>query len=164
MTPSAFVLAAMLSLPWLGHPSDVRREHHRVGPWSLTVIHQSFAGRTQCRLDAPGVDYVRGAVELHLSPRADTFDAVYRIDGGPPRSVRADALEIASLGFALHRDDLWNPSGGLVRIPAHALAGAAQVAVQTRPGAGIHRFRVDGLTQALEAARNAGCGPEAFVN
>lgn len=108
------------------------------------------------------MDYERGALVIHLSPNADTFDAVYRIDGGAPRPVRADAMELASLGFALHNDDLSNPTGGLVRIPARTLAGASQVAVQIRPGAPVHRFPVDALAPALEAARAAGCGAEAF--
>ena len=162
MTSSAFALAAVLSLPWFSHPSDVHRERQRVGPWTLTVVQARFAGETQCRLAAHGVDYERGALVIHLSRKADTSDAVYRIDGGPPRSVRADVLEIARLGFLLNKDELWNPSGGLVRIPAHAIAGATRVAVQTRPGAPVYGFRVDGLEPALEAARTAGCSPEAF--
>lgn len=162
MTPSAFALAAMLSLPWLGHPSEVHRERHRVGPWTLTVVQDRFAGRTQCRLAARDMDYQRGALVIHLSPKADTFDAVYRIDGGPPQSVRADALELLRLGFALHQDDLANPSGGLVRIPADRLAGATRVDVEARPGAPVYTFRVDALAPALDAARAAGCGPEAF--
>lgn len=162
MTPSAFALAALMSLPWFSHPSDVRREHHHVGPWTITVIQARFAGRTQCTLTARRMDFERGALVIHLPRKADTFDAVYRIDGGPPRSVRADAQELASLGFALHNDDLANPSGGLVRIPAHALTGAARVAVQAKPGAPVRQFRVDSLEPALDAARAAGCGPQAF--
>jgi hypothetical protein len=162
MTSSAFALAAVLSLPWFSHPSDLHRESHRLGPWTLTVEQARFAGETRCRLVARGVDYERGAVVIHLSRKADTSDAIYRIDGGPPRSVRADVLEIARLGFLLNKDELWNPSGGLVRIPEHTVAGATRVAVQTRPGTTVHDFRVDGLEPALEAARTAGCAPEAF--
>ena len=162
MTPSAFALAALLSLPWVSHPSEAHRAHHRIGPWTLTVVEDRFSGQVQCRLAARGMDFTRGALVLHLSPKADTSDAIYRIDGGPPRSVRADALELVRLGFALHQDDLWNPSGGLVRIPAPALGGATRGAVEARPGAPVYSFRIDALAPALEAARTAGCAPEAF--
>lgn len=162
MTSSAFALAALLSLPWASHPSQVHRTHQRVGPWTVSVVEDRFSGQVQCRLAARGMDFERGALTLHLSPKADTSDAVYRVDGGPPHSVRADALELVRMGFALHRDDLTNPSGGLVRIPVATLAGAKQVAVAARPGAPVYSFQVGALAPALEAARTAGCTPEAF--
>jgi len=159
---SAFALAALLSLPGFGQPADLHRERLHVGLWTVTVVQARFAERAQCRLSARGMDWERGALVIQLSPKADTFDAVYRIDGGPPHSVRGDAPELARLGFALHKDDLSNPSGGLVPILGSTLAGAAEVAVQVRPGAPVRRFRVDALARALEAARTAGCAPEAF--
>ena len=162
MTSSAFALAALLSLPWVSHPSQAHRAHHRIGPWTLTVVQDRFSGQVQCRLAARGMDFERGALTLHLSPKADTSDAVYRIDGGLPHSVRADTLELVRMGFAVHRDDLTNPSGGLVRIPVAALAGATQVAVVARPGAPIYSFQVGALAPALDAARTAGCTPESF--
>jgi hypothetical protein len=162
MTSTFLAQAAALSLPFAGHPRDEHTQHHRFGPWSLSVTHERFAGEVKCKLAAHGADFEREAVVIRLGGGVDTSGAMYRVDGGPPRSVQADAMELAGMGFALHQDALANPSGGLVRIPVHLLSGARQVSVQARPGGPVLRYRLDGLDVALDAARTEGCGAAAF--
>lgn len=161
MTASFIALATALSLPFLG-AQDVQRQHQRIGAWTLTVTHERFAGAVKCRLTTNRVGYERQALVMRLPAQVNTASALYRIDDGDPRPAAGDAMELASLGFALTRDDLDNPSGGLVRVPARLLAEASRVGVQTRPGGPVFRFKVAGLQAALDAARAAGCVEASF--
>jgi hypothetical protein len=161
MSPSLAV-AALLSLPFLGHPADVHRGHQRIGAWTLTVAKARFSGETTCSLAAKGVRFERQAVVVRLAAGADTTNAVYRVDGGTPVEAKTDSMELARLGFQLYDDDLSNPSGGLVRIPLRRLESAHRVSVQVKPGAPVAAFRLDGLNAAVRVARAAGCADSAF--
>jgi hypothetical protein len=164
MTPSLPALALALSLPLVAphHTGDEQSRHQRIGAWSLTVTHDRFAAETKCRLSTHGLDFQREALVARLPSGVDTSSAAYRVDDSPPREVGADTMELAHMGFALHQDDLDNPSGGVVRVPAHLLTGAGRLTVQARPGGRIWSFKVAGLDAALDAARAAGCGPASF--
>jgi hypothetical protein len=154
---SQLMLISLLQLapPW-GH-GQVQGETHSVGGWRLYVVTDRFTGQRSCKLYRPKVDYQRQALVLHLSRRADTSNAVYRVDGGPLVSSRADDMELARLGFALSDDDLENPSGGLVRVPARRIEGASAVTVEVPASHRPIRFRIEGLAAALETAAEAGC-------
>lgn len=153
-------LALLLALVLLPHhpASDVTVRRYGVDGWVMELRTDSFAGRTQCRLNRGRLSYERQAVVFHLSQRLSTFDAAYRIDGGRLMLARDDAADLAAQGFALHDDDLANPSSGLVRIPARRLEGAKLVQIQTRPGVKPLRFRLYSLNAALDAAHRLGCG------
>jgi hypothetical protein len=129
-----------------------------VDGWVLELRADSFAGRTDCRLYRGHLSYERQAVVFHLSQRLGAFDAAYRIDGGRLMLARDDAADLAAQGFALSDDDLDNPSGGLVRIPARRLEGAKLVQIQARPGVRPLRFKLDGLGASLDALHRLGCG------
>jgi hypothetical protein len=166
MTPTLIALALQLALPSLPftghHPADEQRTHKRIGSWTLTVMHDRFAAETKCRLTTQGMNYWREAIVVRLPQSTDTSDAAYRVDDGTPRPASEDAMELAHQGFPLHHDDLANPSGGFVVVPAHLVTGANRLSVQARPGGRVWSFKLSGLDTALEAARAAGCGPAAF--
>jgi len=153
----------VIALVLFAHPARTwapRDTHSRIGGWTLRVHSDRFSGGVSCRLFKHNVDYQRDALVFRLSRRASTLTSVYRIDGGAPRAASADALELARMGFAIYQDDLANPSGGVVRIPAHRLQGAKSVAIEVwrEPVT----FDITGLDAALDAASKSGCGRDAF--
>jgi hypothetical protein len=157
-----FALIALLLFPSLQpHDGGDGRVKHISG-WVLSVRSDRFAGRILCRLGRPKIDYLRQTLVFHLPASSDTSGAIYRVDGGSPIWGQDDQMELVRLGFALHNDDLSNPSGGLVRIPLHRLVNARTVRIEVTPVRPSVKFKIDGLAQALEVARNAGCGPESF--
>jgi len=154
---------AVIALVLFAHPAGAwgeRDTHSRIEGWTLRVRSDRFSGGVMCRLSKHNVEYQRGALVFRLSRRASALTAVYRIDGGAPRASSANALELARMGFAVYQDDLANPSGGVVRIPARQLQGAKSVAIEVwrEPVA----FDITGLGAALDAAGKAGCGQDAF--
>jgi hypothetical protein len=157
--PALFALLA-LHLPWTH--GDARGEAHRVAGWTVTAHVERFTGRMACQVTRPGVAYRRQALVFRLSPRIDTSAAVYRVDAGAPVWARTDEPELARLGFALHGDDLNNPSGGVVRVPQGRLAGARAVQIETAADHRPFKFVIAGLAEALDAAKRAGCGDADF--
>ena len=145
-----------LSVPW-GHHSP-----NPLAGWALHVQTDHFSGAAICSLTKGRMSYERQAITFHLPYRINTFTAVYRIDGGPPRAVQDDQMDLARLGFALHRDDLANPSGGLVRIPADRLLHAGAISIETSTKYRPFRFTLNGLPAALDAAARAGCIADSF--
>jgi hypothetical protein len=160
--PLRSALMALLLLPPLfghGAPDQATR---RVGAWTVRERTDPFTRRSTCVVTEPRVSYERQALVLQLPARLDTSAGVYRIDDGPVISVREDAMEVARLGFALHDDDLANPSGGRVTVPARRLTGARTIRVEVKPRGAVYSFKVDGLASALAAAAELGCGPDAL--
>ena len=158
--PLRSALMALLLLPPLfghGAPDPAPR---RVGAWTVRAHTDRFTQRSTCAVARPRVRYERQALVLQLPARLDTSAAVYRIDDGPVISVGADAMELVRLGFALHDDDLANPSGGRVTVPASRLGGAHTIRVEAGPRGAVYTFKVDGLASALDAGRSLGCGAD----
>jgi hypothetical protein len=155
--PLRSALMALLLLPPLfGHGASDPAAH-RIGAWTVRERTDRFTHRSTCAVGRPRVRYDREALVLQLPARLDTSAAVYRIDGGPVISVREDAMELARLGFALQDDDLANPSGGRVTVPARRLAGARTIRIEAKPGGAVYSFEVDGLADALDAAARLKC-------
>jgi hypothetical protein len=144
-----------LTLPWQTH------REQGVNGWKLNVRLDRFTYRRTCSLHRDRVHYERQALVFHLPPHTDTSRAAYRIDNGAPRWVSADAMELARLGFALHDDDLNNPSGGVVRITLARLAGGKQVEIEPRSFGPWIRFNAGGIEGALAAALKK-CGEDEF--
>ncbi len=145
------------------HGAQVRGMQRHVGPWTIRVHTDRFSERVSCRLFGRGMEYRRGAVIFRLPGRFDTSTAAYRVDDRPPVDVRTEVMAMARLGFALYRDDLANPSGGLVRIPEDRLIDANVVRIEAGPKGAAFHFKVFGLSAALEVAGAAGCTPAAFA-
>ena len=133
----------------------------KVDGWILEWRRDGFSQRQACRLHRGAVTYERQALTFRLSRRVDTASAAYRIDNGRPFFARDDALDLVRLGFALHDDDLANPSGGVVRIPIAKLEGARWVVIEPEPQAPRTRFAVEGFSAALVGARSR-CAEEDF--
>ena len=161
--PLRSALMALLLLPPLfGHGASEHVTH--IGAWTVRARTDRFTHGASCEVLRPHVRYERQAVVLQLPRRVDTSAAVYRIDDGPLISVGVDAMELARLGFALHGDDLANPSGGRVIVPARRLVEAQAIRVEARPHGAVYRFEVGGLASALDAAAGLGCAAGAFNN
>jgi hypothetical protein len=166
------LMAFLLLPPLFGHgapnpaskPTSPDHAVHRVGAWTVRTRTDRFTGRSACTLTRPQVRYERQALVLQLPARLDTSAAVYRIDDGPAVPAREDAMELARLGFALHDDDLANPSGGRVTVPVRRLVGAHTIRIEAKPRGAVYRFKVDGLASALDAASRMGCGPGDFTS
>jgi hypothetical protein len=152
-------LALLLALVlWPHHRApEVSVRRYGVDGWVLELRTDSFAGHTDCRVRRGRLSYERQALVVHLPRRLNSFDAAYRIDGGRLMLARDDAADLAAQGFALSDDDLENPSGGLVRIPAGRLQGAQLVQIQPRPDVRPLRFRLNGLDDTIAAAHRLGC-------
>ena len=160
MTASAsLALAALfgIHMPSLHAPWPHAAEVSRVEGWTLKARLDRFSGERSCTLSRGRIDYQRQALVFHMAAGANTVAARYRIDGAAPVPARADEAELAGLGFALHNDDLDNPSGGLVRIPVHRLTSAGEVQIEAAPGRTPVKFKIGGLSAALQAAHGAGC-------
>jgi hypothetical protein len=156
----ALIPLLLFASPW--RQAQVHSAQHHVGPWTVRVSADRFSGRVRCRLFGQGMDYRRGTVIFRLPGRIDTSTAVYRVDDGEPVDVRTEVMDMARLGFAIYRDDLANPSGGVVRVPQARLIDANAVRIQAGPKGASLRFKVAGLGAALEVARASGCQPAAF--
>ena len=161
--PSHLLLIALLMLPTHARHVGAASETHRFAAWTLRVHADGFTGHLGCRLSKPHAEYTRGALVIHLSPHADTSGAVYRIDNGAPLLARADDMELAGVGFALNDDDLRNPSGGVVRNSGTASSSRSHdIQIQVAANGRLTTIKLDGLADALAAARAAGCGSDAF--
>lgn len=165
MTPALAMTSILLF--WHPHlPSHLPAwrdpEARKVAGWTVRVRGDAFSGGAACRISRGGADYQRQALVFHLRPTLDTQTAVYRIDGGPARRASQDQADLAKLGFALHNDDLINPSGGIVRIPVAHLAGAHAVRIETAAGQPPVKFHIEGWDAALAAAKATGCGEADF--
>ena len=153
-------LALLLALAiWPFHgPDPAPARHQRVAGWEVETHRDRFTGHLTCQVKKGRISLARQAVVFHFPVRIDTFDAAYRIDGGPLYLARDDAADLAAMGFGLHDDDnLDNPSGGIVRIPASRLAGAHWVRIEAGPYAKAYRFTLAGLDAAIDAATSRGC-------
>lgn len=129
----------------------------RIGRWKLTVRHDVFAGGVSCGLVNGRLGYERGALIVRLPRSTDTSAALYRIDGGSAMAAANDYSSLAVLGFAVWQDNLRNPSGGLVRIPASKIATARELTLEAAPSSRVWNFPLDGLPAALAAWKDAGC-------
>ena len=163
----AMALVSDLHPPsWLAHPVAFMRHENapdrrdRIGQWALDVKRDSFTGTVSCSLKAPRMSFDRAAVTFQFSPRTETFDAVYRVDAGPALSWRISAMALAAHGVRLQNDDALNPSGGRVILPYSAVVGAKTVWIRPGPKARPRPFTIEGLSTAVAAARQAGCGAD----
>ena len=147
---------------WLGSLEAARPTTRRIrtGQWTIVVTRDRFADAVSCQMRAHDVTYAGGAVTFHFGAKVHTYEASYRIDDGPAISWRANAMTLAQTGALTPSDDLLNPSGGRVTLPAKLLDGAQSVTVRTSARARPRTFRIGDLAEALTTAAAAGCGPD----
>jgi hypothetical protein len=135
-------------------------EHRKLGHWTLDITRDAFAGSTSCRMRMQGMVVEHSAARFDFGRGARTFEAIYRIDGGPPTSWRANAMALAANGIRLQSENIENPSNGWVAVPLGAILSAHKIAIRPSPRANARTFDLTGLASALEQADAAGC---AFV-
>jgi hypothetical protein len=130
--------------------------------WTYEVREDRFANLKSCTLYRRGVTYANRTLTFHLPREIDTSQAIYRVDDSETQPWRVSAMELASSGVALVQDDLRNPSGGLVPVPARTLASARVVIIRPSEKAKPVKFRIEGFSTAMAAATAAGCAPQSF--
>jgi hypothetical protein len=147
---------------WFAHHPSAKptTRRHKIGRWTLEVTHDPFTGVIGCRLLAHGMTLEAGVMRFDFGANVRTFEAVYRIDGGPATAWRANAMELAAAGAPLESESLDNPSGGRVLTPLKALIGARAIAIRPSPASEARTYQLVGLGQALHAAAGAGCGAD----
>ena len=125
--------------------------------WRLSKVSDSFTGVGSCRLDGHGVRLSAGLATFSFGGKVDTANAVWRLDGGPLRSIGEVGPEVAGMGVNLISNNTWNPSDGRVRIPWTRLAGAERLDIRANPGRDHRSFALSSLRGAVDAARGYGC-------
>ncbi len=103
-----------------------------------------------------------GAVKFRFSPRLDTFDAQYRLDGGSATPWRVNIMTLAANGLSLGTDDPRNPSGGVVTLPLKVLGDVRKVWIRPRSHGSAAVFQIDRLRLVLTVAERQGCGADIF--
>jgi hypothetical protein len=160
MPALALITMLLLPLPW--RSGTVHDVHQTVGGWTLNVRTNSFTDTARCRLAKGKVSFARGVLIFRLPPGLDTSEAYYRVDGGEPRAAKAELMSVAHAGLAIFDDQLANPSGGVVRIPAERVGHGKLVAIQANTASAPRRFDIAGLDFALDQAAKLGCTPTTF--
>ncbi len=142
---------------WLRGQPDRVVERAQVGPWRLEVAHDGFTGKTLCVVRNGDMTYHHGVMTFDFGGGTDTAEAQFRLDDGPPVKTVILASQAAGLGARFGSNDLRNPSGGVVHIPASALGQAQQISIRPGERADHRVFSLGGLPEALDAARAKGC-------
>ncbi len=131
------------------------------GGWRLARTDDAFKGSVGCRLELEDVRYLQGVVTFSFGRRTDTANALFRVDGGPLRSVGEVGPEVAGLGASYLTRNTLNPSDGRVRLPYAALKGARRVDIRANDRRPHRSFALDGLAAALAEAHARGCPDQA---
>jgi hypothetical protein len=154
--------ALVLSMLGQGDSGQVAVKLLRVGDWKAEVSTDRFTGEVSCALTAHRVSFHRDTLVFHLGRDVDTSEAFFRIDNGPVRSVREPRLLNETHGFFLDSGPIDNPSGGKVALPLSVVKEARQVYIRASPRHAPRMFDVSRFSDALAAAKGAGCKDESF--
>lgn len=154
--------ACIASATAVAAPARSHRFVTRAGDWRLTVSRNTFTNDIACSLRARNgtASFRNGAVGIALGRKRDVSAAVYRIDGGRPRSIRDDRPELLQAGVPVEAGGILNPTGGVVWIPYGSLADANSVSIQPRPGDKVKTIHFRGLRGLYQVARERGCAPD----
>ena len=142
--------------PFSSHP-PLRVRHGVLHGWRYEQVDDRFTGGESCRLSRGPIQVSNGIVRLDFGRGVDTSDAVYRIDGQAARRWRDDIPVLTSLGVNVQRDDLANPSGGVVLLQLGPVLSAGEIDVRVGGSLQTHRFRLEGLSDAVQAATLKHC-------
>lgn len=142
-------------------PRPVKTYEERFGAWRADYHQDAFTGGLTCTVFAgrtprhADVSLDRDRLVFHFPDRIETRDAWFRADDGPPRSAAANLLPKLYRYSRVANVD--SGTGGLVFIPAAAVAGARDVDIRPNAAAGVRRFDLSRLPDTLAAARARGC-------
>jgi hypothetical protein len=149
------IAAAYFSLSLLA--AQTGTVHRHVGGWTLKVSTDSFTGAVACSMTKGRVEFRNDVLIFHLSRLDDTSDAVFRVDGGPVRSVREATYDDERRGYYRDGGPLENPSAGKVALPSFYVTGAKWVYIRETPRNDISWFDVSRFADALAVARSMKC-------
>jgi hypothetical protein len=157
------LLALVLSL-WIFdgrrtvfEPAQTTTLSRHVGGWTLKVTRDKFTHEVSCSMSKGRVEFSNDVLIFHSNPDDDTTDAVFKVDGGPVRSVRDATFEDQRRGYFRAGGPLENPSAGQVALPSHYVTGASWVYIRPTPKHPPNGFDVRGFAGALALARQLQC-------
>jgi hypothetical protein len=132
-------------------------QHHHVAGWTVRVIWDRFTGETSCTVRKGHVELKDDVLVFHSPTWVDTSDAVFRIDGGPARSVHEATYEDQRRGYYRSGGPVENPSAGEVALPSYYVTHAEWVYIRAGAGRAPEGFDVRGFPAALALARSEKC-------
>jgi hypothetical protein len=156
------IVAALVAISLFGGSSlldaaQTTTRHYHLDGWTVRVIWDRFTGAASCTVRKGRVELIDDVLLFHSTSRVDTSDAVFRIDGGPARSVREATYADQRRGYYRNGGPLENPSAGLVALPSYYAANASWVYIRADVRRAPDGFDVRGLPQALALARSQKC-------
>jgi hypothetical protein len=159
---SDMIAAAVLALGLFGSgalfdPAQSATVHRRVGGWTVKLARDRFTGAVSCWMNKGRVEFRGDVLVFHADSDVDTDDAVFRIDGGPGRSVREATYEDQRRGYFRDGGPLENPSSGKVALPSFYVTGAKWVYIRANPRRSPVAFDVRRFADALALARSMNC-------
>jgi hypothetical protein len=157
------IVATLVALSLFGERQSVFERgqtitrHHHVEGWTVRVLWDRFTGATSCTVRKGHVELRNDVLVFHAPTWLDTSDAVFRIDGGPARSVHEATYEDQRRGYYRIGGPVENPSAGEVALPSYYVTDAKWVYIRADAGRAPDGFDVRGFPAALALARSEKC-------
>jgi hypothetical protein len=156
------IAAAVFALGLFGsgallEPAQTATTHRHVGGWTVKLVRDRFTGGISCSMSKGRVELRSDVLVFHGDSHADTDDAVFRIDGGPARSVREATYDDQRHGYFRDGGPLENPSAGKIALPSFYVTGAKWIYIRANPRRSPQAFDVRGFADALTLARTMKC-------
>lgn len=150
------IAAAYLALTLFGS-GQTSTIHRYVGGWTVKATSDRFTKIVTCSIAKGHVEFRKDVLIFHLSRLDDTTNAFFRVDDGPPRSVREATYDDQRRGYYRSGGPLENPSAGLVALPSFYVTGAKWVYIRATPRNDLSWFNVSRFADALALARAMKC-------
>jgi len=150
------LLAGMLQLPFLPKP-QVEHKLYALNHWQIATARDRFTGEFRCSFRRDRVSVADGVATFRFPESADTGDAVYRLDSGPPISVHGELATLDARNRDLDKAPLDNPSEGRVVLPMAKLKGVNLVEIRLNVRHAPTKFRLNGLAEAISRSTVLGC-------
>jgi hypothetical protein len=153
---------AAAAFPFFPKHPRIARHRTEISDWRLDVSTNPFSGNVVCRLRERHGEavYQQGAIGFRFRASWDVENAIYRVDGGAPRTWRNDLPELVHLGTPIDTGGIDNPTQGIVWIPLSRLEGANAIVIQPRPDRAQRTFHFAGFRGLYEDAVARGCTPD----
>ena len=150
------IAAALFALSLFDAP-QTHTVHRHVSGWTVRVTTDRFTKGVSCSVSKGKVRFQGDVLIFHLGEYADVTNAMFRVDGGPVRSVHEATYDDQRRGYYRKDGPLENPSGGEVALPSFYVTGAKWVYIRETPRDYLSWFDVSHFTDALALARSEGC-------
>jgi hypothetical protein len=157
------IVATLIALSLFGERASLFERgqtitrHHHVGGWTVRVMWDRFTGDIDCTVRKGPVELKNDVLVFHGPPWTDTTDAVFRIDGGPARSVHEATYDDQRRGYYRNGGPLENPSAGEVALPTYYVTNAKWIYIRADAKRAPDAFDVRRFPEALALARAQKC-------